>query len=198
MKFMSARTGISIPEWWRKSFEDMDLSRGMDHAFFSVVKPPSSTDLTGIADNQGGPNNGGRFDKSIISVLGRTYKLPPFANEFWSNSPVMNYYFGAADTFLAPETGAGFPYNLYCFDKERNLRWRAQVWSAGRTILQGRAWHSCSFVLTADVIAVYGIECGGAYAEAFRLTDGKPVFRFCSCYWFNWSEAWKLPWAEGG
>jgi hypothetical protein len=39
---------------------------------------------------------------------------------------------------------------------------------------------------------VYGCDSHGMYAEGFDAKTGKCRFRFCTCYWFNFSEAWGL------
>jgi hypothetical protein len=44
-------------------------------------------------------------------------------------------------------------------------------------------------------IVVYGVG-PGSYAEAFQLSDGKPVFRFSTSYWESQPEKWGLAWRK--
>jgi hypothetical protein len=39
---------------------------------------------------------------------------------------------------------------------------------------------------------VFGIESHGAYVEALGPATGENQFRFCTCYWFNFSKGWGL------
>jgi hypothetical protein len=39
---------------------------------------------------------------------------------------------------------------------------------------------------------VFRAESFGAYLEAFDLATGKCLYRFCSGYWSNFSEKWRL------
>jgi hypothetical protein len=43
-----------------------------------------------------------------------------------------------------------------------------------------------------DMLIVYGCESHGMYAEGFDAKTGECQFRFCTCYWFDLSEAWSL------
>jgi hypothetical protein len=60
-------------------------------------------------------------------------------------------------------------------------------------MLLGLGVHQMELVVSGDRVCVFGAESHGVYAEAFRLDDGKPLVRFCTCYWFNFSERWNLP-----
>jgi hypothetical protein len=86
---------------------------------------------------------------------------------------------------------AGFPYDLELRDIGTGaVRWRNGVWAVGRGVLTGSGVHQIEMVVTDQLLFVFGAESHGAYAEAFRLEDGEPLFRFCTCYWFHFSEPW--------
>ncbi len=68
--------------------------------------------------------------------------------------------------------------------------WDARVWAVHRMTLLGLHVHSQKVLVDDDRVFVFGAESHGAYAEVFQLKDGKPLFRFCTCYWFNFSERW--------
>ena len=87
------------------------------------------------------------------------------------------------DSFL----NAGFAYRI-----DGGSRWSASVWSAGRDGLQGIGHHDVSMECAAGRLLVYGAESHGMYLEAFDAEKGTPLFRFCTCFWFNFPEAWEF------
>jgi hypothetical protein len=88
---------------------------------------------------------------------------------------------------------AGFRFNLLCVDSNTGaLLWQADVWAAGRTTLGGAEVHRISSIRKDDLIANFGAESHGAYVETFDLRTVRNRFRFCTCYWFNFSEQWNL------
>jgi hypothetical protein len=93
----------------------------------------------------------------------------------------------------AHPTDAGFRYDIDVRDRDsKQLVWSGKVWAAGRTAGSGKGVHQIEILVADDHLFVFGAESHGIYAECFRLDDGKPLLRFCSCYWFNFSERWKL------
>src|SRR5262249_53530535 len=98
------------------------------------------------------------------------------------------------DLVVHPEI-AGFRYPFERRHHESGeLVWTSDVWAAGRTALLGTdtGAHQIEFVTAGDRVFVFGAESHGLYAEAFALADGHPLFRFCSCHWFDFSETWGL------
>jgi hypothetical protein len=94
---------------------------------------------------------------------------------------------------VATPSCAGFRYAIEMRDlRSSSIVWRNQVWAAGRTALTGLGVHQIEMVVSEQRLFVFGAESHGAYAEAFRLSDGVPLFRFCTCYWFNFSELWHM------
>jgi hypothetical protein len=88
---------------------------------------------------------------------------------------------------------AGFSYDVWAVDREGAAEvWRARVWAANRNVLAGVGVHRVEPLVSGDRLFVFGAEGHGVYAEAFRLADGQPLLRFCSCYWFDFSERWGL------
>jgi hypothetical protein len=89
--------------------------------------------------------------------------------------------------------GAGFGYTVQVTDgKTKKMLWKRAVWAVGRTALAGEGVHQIELVISKDRLFVFGAESHGVYAEVFKLEDGTPLVRFCTCYWFNFSECWKL------
>jgi hypothetical protein len=90
-------------------------------------------------------------------------------------------------------TKAGFSYTVEVADREsKKVLWKGDIWAAGRTFLAGEGVHQIELVVSDGRLFVFGAESHGAYAEAFNLKDGTPLLRFCTCYWFNFSEEWEL------
>jgi hypothetical protein len=70
--------------------------------------------------------------------------------------------------------------------------WEAEVWSAGRGFLAGVGYHRVELKEKDGILFVFGMETHGMYLEAFELATGKCLYRFCTCYWFHFSEEWGL------
>ncbi len=86
---------------------------------------------------------------------------------------------------------AGFAYPLEIRSKsDPDKVLKIHVWAAGRTVLAGVGVHQWELFIHQGKLYVFGAESHGAYVEIFRLSDGEPLLRFCTCYWFNFSEEW--------
>jgi hypothetical protein len=89
----------------------------------------------------------------------------------------------------------GFRYELACYMPVGGApAWVVDVWSAGRTCAGGGGFgcHRVELREKGGRIYVFGAESHGMYLEVFELATGKCLYRFCTCYWFNFSEAWGL------
>lgn len=86
--------------------------------------------------------------------------------------------------------GFSFPIEITNKNKPGEIT-MVQVWAVGRMFLAGAGVHQMEMKVVGDVLFVFGAESNGAYAEAFHLPDGEPIFRFSTCYWFNFSEKWE-------
>lgn len=89
---------------------------------------------------------------------------------------------------------AGFPYPITITDATTKGSQSITVWAAGRSMLAGLGVHQFEMMVADGKLCVFGTESHGAYAEQFGLADGKPLLRFSTCYWFNFSENWT--WAD--
>jgi hypothetical protein len=93
--------------------------------------------------------------------------------------------------FVAAYPGFGASYTIASIDRQSGqLLWTAWVWGAGRTILNGQGYHDVALQQQGDVLLLFGAESHGMYVEAFRANTGENVFRFCTGYWFHFSEEW--------
>jgi hypothetical protein len=96
------------------------------------------------------------------------------------------------EVWAKPST-AGFQYEIDVTGlRNKQLVWSGKVWAVGRREGGGLGVHQIEILVSDDRLFVFGAESHGMYAEGFRLDDGKPLLRFCTCYWFNFSERWKL------
>ena len=101
---------------------------------------------------------------------------------------------GEKNSVLAAfETKGGFDFTLLRLEgKSGKPSWTADVWGAGRTLGIGLGYHNVDLRQNGDTVFVFGAECYGMYLEAFDIASGKCRFRFCTCYWFLFSEEWEL------
>lgn len=94
---------------------------------------------------------------------------------------------------IVDPSASGFSYSIRRTDMNRNRTvWSSSVWAVNRTALAGVGAHQVELVISDERVFVFGAESHGAYLEAFDLSDGRPLVRFCTCYWFNFSESWSL------
>jgi hypothetical protein len=92
----------------------------------------------------------------------------------------------------------GYPYKLAGFDgRGGRPAWVSDVWATspptvtGVRVRFGRD-HDVELRGKGGTVFVFGVTSDGAYLEAFDMATGKCKYRFCSGYWFNWSEKWDL------
>ena len=52
--------------------------------------------------------------------------------------------------------------------------------------------HRVESVSSEGSVLVFGGESHGMYLEAFDEKTGKCLYRFCTCYRFNFSESWNV------
>ena len=77
--------------------------------------------------------------------------------------------------------------------KTGKKQWTRTAWAARRGAASGPEGGSQIEIRRhGDTVIVYGCESHGMYAEGFEARTGKCQFRFCTCYWFNFSEAWGI------
>jgi len=195
--FMAGKANLAIPGWWSETLRCADFFPGQNHAFFSNAHPNGRTrwERT-LTDNEFRLVTG--ESEYRILAEGKTYTLPMnWPTDAWDIER-LTILARDGQTFLAPYGyyGGGRPFKLFSVDKSGRVRWRADVWATRSDFSSGMGSHDVSLVLAGDRIAVFGAEDDGAYAEEFRVSDGHPIFRFCTAYWSRYSERWGLPWGN--
>jgi hypothetical protein len=61
-----------------------------------------------------------------------------------------------------------------------------------RSSLGGVAKHVIDIRYQDKIVYVFGAESHGMYVEAFDAGSGECIYRFCTCYWFAFSERWRI------
>jgi len=162
----------------------------------SGIDMPKSTDAEGTVFHDAFSVDK-KAESPTISFRGRTYTVPSDRNGRGIFDAAIAYLFSGQDTFLAQyDSGGGWAYPVRRFDMAGKCLWSNDAWSVGRVMLIGSAWQFASLAVHGDEVAAFsGGDCGAAM-EVFRISDGKLAYRFCSTYWFNFSEAWNVPWGK--
>jgi hypothetical protein len=131
--------------------------------------------------------------KVTYAQAGRVVDLP---EEEFNYAPwVVDHFVGLPSekrSFVALYSGdSGYPFKLASFNgKGGNPVWVADVWASRRGFSSGVGHHRVELQEATGSVFVFGAESHGMYLEAFEAATGKCLFRFCTCYWSNFSEEW--------
>lgn len=191
--FFEGLTKTKAPTWWSRGIADVDVFANEHHAFISQGKlkwplqsvTPSGKDGLRVEEKKAllqctSGNRSLEIEKSVFDSIYSGSYVGWLGKD---RSVVASYW-----------DGSGFSYQIAGFkDGNRKQEWKTDVWAAGRSSLGGNGFHHVELQENEGIVIIYGIESHGAYAEAFDIATGKASFRFCTCYWFNFSEAW---WAK--
>lgn len=172
--FFRKRTSLLIPTWWQKTILNTEMEPGKGSACFGPYsRRPAATFSV---------------DKDSITVVlnGRKVGSFPPSTEIAALEAIQ-----WKDRALVVVIPFGGPGHLYMIGADaKTIIWRTDVLATGRWVVEGVVLEHVSLVQHENLIGVFG-EAGAAYAEAFDIATGKPVFRFNTSYWQNWSESWK-------
>jgi hypothetical protein len=195
LAFLKHRTKAPVPDWWAEGIVDVDLFPGEHHVFTLSGKSsgPKLTEAKAGGDVPEGAELERRDGTFVYTAGGRAVRFPTstFADVHFAN-------FGGVvqekRSFIAAYPAAGgFAFNVASFEGEGDRpAWKAEVWAAGRTILLGLGHHWVELKEKGGTVFVFGGESHGMYMEAFEAATGRCEFRFCTSYWFNFSEKWRL------
>jgi len=199
ISFFKDRTRAPVPDWWATAVTDVDLMPSEHHSFSAAIKPRkpegSKTDTRHFKATEDG-------DNIVCSADGRTLTFP---KRMFEDAPFhsLDAFHNSFDSFIgflhedysvvaADRANGGSSYPIACFkgkDGERN--WNDKVWGAGRSF-GGLNRNRVEMTEKNGTVYLFGIEAQGAYAEAFNMDTGRVQFRFCTSYWFHFSERWDL------
>jgi hypothetical protein len=178
---MAKRLGTEPPPWWQATLRKGEVHPDMHHAFdieddVPVAAParvkPEKDGVTIVAGKRSIKLTEGDFGAAV-----NLFRL----------GGVRVALLGEAESFL-------LFVEMFGVDSRSGRRlWTANVWGSGRMVIQGVGGPEPEEIRRhKDTVIVYGAESHAMYAEGFDAKTGKCLFRFSSCYWFNFSEAWGL------
>jgi hypothetical protein len=192
--FLKDRTQAPVPDWWSTCIVDVDVFPHSNHAFLEdhgKIMPqlreskaeysvPKGAELE-LKDNKLVYSEGGKsleFSKNILEK----YECDSYAGMIEKDHSILAAY----------NVIGGFDFPLFGFETKGGKQiWKAKVWSANRDY-HGFALHTMELKEKGNIVYAFGLERNGMYLEAFNIKTGKCLYRFCTCYWFNFSESWNL------
>ncbi len=187
--FLKQRISAPVPDWWATDITNVELFRGVGHAFpnayelrlrraKSPILVPDGVVFqdSGDAFNYVSASEKLRFAKDTFAGLVNAY-----AGVIGKDAPVLAGY----------RSEAGYPYQIAGFAKgDKKPIWTCDVWAAIRGPISGLRFHTVELRKKGSSVFIFGEDCNGMYLEAFDQMTGKCLFRFCTCYWGNPSEQW--------
>ena len=195
LEVLNDRTKAPVPDWWAKNILDVDLFPGRHHAFIGSAKR-AAPKLREAKEGVGVAETAKLEEKADILVYTVGSRVVRFPKATFDEVLLASYtgLMGDKRAIIAAFSPlSGFPFKLAGFTGEGGKpAWKVDVWAAGRTSLAGEGHHWVELKEKGDTVFVFGAESHGMYLEGFEAATGKCRFRFCTCYWFNFSEAWGL------
>jgi hypothetical protein len=187
LKVAAKRLKSEPPAWWSATLLKGDVFPDEHHAFIDIEGALPATAKVKVEK-----------DDVVLTSGKQSVKVPKVefdkaAGELDLGTPPV-ILCGEALSFVARPVFRGYPFEVICVDsKTGKKQWAATVWAARRDGSSGPAGENpVEIHRHGDTVIVYGCESHGMYAEGFDAKSGKCQFRFCTCYWFNFSEAWGL------
>ncbi|MFO0936328.1 MAG: hypothetical protein U0798_07445 [Gemmataceae bacterium] len=191
--FLKERTKAPVPNWWAQAVTNVDVFPKRHHAFHR----PSQKDTPNLVESKAGAYvlDGCGLDRvgdDLVYTTGdRTLRFPKATFD----SVFRTFYLGALrekrSAIAVPSNISGYSYRVAGFEGNGGkATWTAEVWASGRDGLLVNGFHTVEMAEKAGVVYLFGVESHGAYAEAFDFATGECRWRFCSAYWWNWSEVW--------
>lgn len=188
LEFFSKRVKADPPDWWRAALVKGDVFPEGHHAFMDLGEELPMRPKVDV-----------KKDEVIITAGKQSVKISvtaydEVANEVATLGTAPVALWGEEQSFVARPGFRAYPFNVVSANSKTGKKvWMTSVWAARRGFSSGEAeGYPIEIRRERDTVIVYGCECHGAYAEGFDAKTGKCQFRFCTCYWFNFSEAWGL------
>jgi hypothetical protein len=187
LEFAAKRLKAKPPTWWSATLLTGEVFPDMHHAFRTNEGPLPPTATVKVAQ-----------DDVVLTMGKQSIKLPKVdfdkaGGDLDPDTPPV-ILCGEELSFIARPVFRGYPFELLAVDsKTGKKQWSATVWAARRGGSSGPAGvNPVEIRREGDTVIVYGAESHGVYAEGFDAKTGTCRFRFCTCYWFNFSESWGL------
>jgi hypothetical protein len=197
VSFLKEQTKAPVPDWWANRVVDVDLFPGQHHAFASDVaaaKPKRRQSKAGALVPDGAELEASG-DHLVYSSGGRSVTFAKGADDLRFNDRFAGVL-GKDRSAVVAFGSVCCRYKLTGFaagGAGRPRVYTADVWGSGRMgPTTGYHDHWAELAERDGTVYVFGAESHGMYLEAFDATTGAARFRFCTCYWWHWSEAWGL------
>jgi hypothetical protein len=187
LAFFARRVKTKPPAWWRDTLVKGEVFPGSHHAFFDLAE--------GLPAR---PKVQEKKDEVVITVGKRSVRISQAAyaeaESFLATDTTPVALWGAKRSFFARPAIKGYPFKAAGVDSKTGKEsWVASVWASRRGSSTGPPGRCpVEICREGDTVIVYGCGGIGMYAEGFDARTGKCRFRFCTCYWFNFSEEWGL------
>lgn len=187
LKVVGKRLKMEPPAWWGATLLEGEVFPGQHHAFITDAGPQPPTATLKVEKGE------------VVITAGKQSVRMPKA-DFEKDADELDIgtdpvaLLGAEQSFIARPVFRGYPFKVIGVDSKTGKRlWTATVWAARRGSSSGPSGvNPVEIRRHGDMVIVYGCESHGMYAEGFDSKTGKCQFRFCTCYWFNFSEGWGL------
>lgn len=184
--FCEGRIRCSIPHWWVNTVQSAE-AHGRSNVFFSLPKECEyPIEKRGLSL---------RLRADIFKSgaahwfrIGRDNVFLPedflASAEGHGPSPRATGSFTETRAFVAVHSNCCYPYHVLCIDRIKETpAWRAYVFAAGDDRAYfGHSDHFVDLVSEDTRLLVFGAGPDCAYIEAFRVTDGRVLFRFSTAY----------------
>jgi hypothetical protein len=191
--FLKDRTKAPVPDWWTEAIAEVELFPGRHHGFpWKNTVPKLRKTKTGlyVPDGVKLEEDGGML---VYTAGDRAVEFQKSAFADGLDDCFLGLVGEKRSVIAAYSDASGFAFTIAGFEgKGGKPTWKAEVWAAGRMILAGQGYHNVELKEKDGVVFVFGAESHGMYLEAFDIATGKCQYRFCTCYWFNFSEMWDL------
>lgn len=192
-RFLKDKIKISAPEWWSTALMEMDVFPGDHHASSRTMGqwPRLVRSKIGLFVPVGADLQMTGEDLVYLENE-RTIVSPASAFEKLMTDSYVGVSAGERSLVAGFCSASGCKYKLVCVESDsKKLVWVADVWATGPKSGSGNDKHRVTLIERSGVVYVFGADSNGLYLEAFEFTSGRPQFRFCTCYWSNYPEAWK-------
>ncbi|HKB05059.1 MAG TPA: hypothetical protein VKD90_22740 [Gemmataceae bacterium] len=185
--FAAKRLKTDPPGWWRTAVLHGDAWPDSHHAFIDLGRDLPAAPVVEVGKDEVAIKAGTQVVKLARADFD---KAEPFGG-FGSPPAVL---WGAEQSVVARPGFRGYPFEVVGVDTKAGRRlWAATVWAARRGLSSGvPGTNPVEVRRQEDIVVVYGCESHGLYAEGFDAKTGQCRLRFCTCYWFNFSEKWGL------
>ena len=187
LELFAKRVDHVPPKWWRDTLLKVDCFPGSHHYAIDL-----SDDLPTAMKATTKGNEVLLSRKKLIVRVPRNIYTRTIGSEEIGKDAVSLWDEGKS---LFARNGAwGFPYSLIAISTNSgDTKWKSTVWATRRLGATGvPGLHPIEICKKGNSVLVYGCECG-MYLEAFDGETGKCLYRFCTSYWGDSSEAWKIP-----